>query len=265
MRTKFTRFSLIVITILCVNAFAQAQITGRNFNERFVLGALTQLINAEVTYASVAGNGNFGTLAELHDAGLIDPALASGHKYGYSFTLNLTLIGGTEPAAFQISAKPAVFRKTGIRSFYADTSGIVRGADHGGLPADPTDPEIDTCVIWGNSDNERCTLIDMSLLHGAQMTYSSTFGNGNYTSLHELSKIGLIHQRLGSGQTRGYQYTVTVAPSTDSQPATFRVSAVPQIYGITGTRSFFIDRSGVLRGADRNGGPADETDPPIEF
>jgi hypothetical protein len=33
--------------------------------------------------------------------------------------------------------------------------------------------------------------------------------------------------------------------------------------GVTGVRSFFMDESAVIRGADRQGGPANQDDPPI--
>lgn len=35
-------------------------------------------------------------------------------------------------------------------------------------------------------------------------------------------------------------------------------------YGVTGTRSFCIDQTGILRGADKGGKPVDENDPPID-
>jgi hypothetical protein len=34
-------------------------------------------------------------------------------------------------------------------------------------------------------------------------------------------------------------------------------------YGEMGIRSFYIDTSGIVRGADKNGAPADVNDPPV--
>ncbi|MEP6705313.1 MAG: DUF2950 family protein [Acidobacteriota bacterium] len=45
--------------------------------------------------------------------------------------------------------------------------------------------------------------------------------------------------------------------------ASFKIFATPQVYGVTGVKSFFIATDGVIRGADRQGGHADEDDPPI--
>lgn len=238
-------------------AFSQA-ITARNFNERFVVPAVTQLAGAENTYSAVIGNGNYGTLEQLRDAGFIDPALASGLKYGYHFSIEIS------ENSFQIDAVPAAYRRTGIRSFHADEQGIVYGRDLAGQRATVNDPEIDTCVFWGNSDNEKCTIRDVRSSHGAEMTYSATVGNGNFGTFPQLVNESLLPARLNGQESRGYRYNVTIVPFTSSTPGTFKISAVPVIYGVTGFRSFFIDTSGILRGADKHGEPADETDPPIE-
>src|SRR5437868_11555658 len=57
--------------------------------------------------------------------------------------------------------------------------------------------------------------------------------------------------------------SVEPIPVTPTQPAGYRANAVPQRYGGTGRRSFFVDQSGVIRAADHQGGPANENDPPI--
>ena len=43
----------------------------------------------------------------------------------------------------------------------------------------------------------------------------------------------------------------------------FEVSAVPVEYGKTGKLSFFMDQSGIMRGADHGGGAASASDDPI--
>ncbi|MGH9948498.1 MAG: hypothetical protein ACRD6X_15070, partial [Pyrinomonadaceae bacterium] len=68
---------------------------------------------------------------------------------------------------------------------------------------------------------------------------------------------------LASGVYFGYAYTVNTTVQSTNTLASFMISAVPVTYGVNGFRSFFIDTSGVIRGADHNGGPADENDPPI--
>jgi hypothetical protein len=44
----------------------------------------------------------------------------------------------------------------------------------------------------------------------------------------------------------------------------FEISATPKTYGKTGRRSFFVDNTGTVRGADHRGEPANTDDPAIE-
>jgi len=97
------------------------------------------------------------------------------------------------------------------------------------------------------------------------MTYQSNINNGNYGSFSDLSAARLIDRSLASGVVHGYRYTLTTVVQTSSTPAFFKLSAIPERYGITGTRSFFIDESGILRSADKRGEPADENDLPVTY
>ena len=97
------------------------------------------------------------------------------------------------------------------------------------------------------------------------MTYASTYGAGQYGTLAQLYDANLVRTGFALATTyKGYVCTMTVVPSTTTTPARFSVIVVPQNYGRTGIRSFYIDENGILRGADKQGQPADETDPPIE-
>ena len=108
-------------------------------NERCTAGAMRTLHGAEATFAATAGNGNYGLLTELLNAGLIDMVLGTGSKHGYNFEISLT----SQPqASFSIRSRPTQHGVTGRLSFYIDQTGILRGADHGGLPAGPEDPPI---------------------------------------------------------------------------------------------------------------------------
>jgi hypothetical protein len=232
-------------------------------NERLTLRAMRILHGAQMTYAATYGNGNFGTLNSMGQAQLIDAALASGNKYGYVFTVSVRFSTPTSPADFTATATPRVYRKTGKLSFYIDTAGEIHGADKGGQPATGADPIIDDCTTGSITENELCTIQSLRTLHGAESTYAATYGNGNYAGLTELRSVMLISGSLASGQLRGYSISVVTFPQTPNEPARFRITAVPQIYGTTGIRSFFIDEIGVIRGADHQGGPADQNDPPI--
>ncbi len=112
--------------------------------------------------------------------------------------------------------------------------------------------------------NEKFVMQTLRTLAGAQMTFMATAGNGNFGTFEELGNIGIIDSVLATGEKYSYRFTITIISSAPNQPAEFRVSAVPQRYGKSGKRSFFIDQTAVLRGADRNGEPATVDDPPID-
>ncbi len=240
-------------------------ISGIADNERCTMQAMRTLHGAEMTYSSTYGNGNYGTLSQMGKVSIVYRTLATGLIHGYKFSL--TFVGATEttPASFKITAVPQIYGKTGVRSFFMDTSAMLHGADKRGESATENDPIIDYCTNGSIVENEQCIIGNLRTLHGAEMTYQSTYGNGvSYTSsLVELERIGLIDRYLGSGQLRGYSISVFTFPQTPSVPATFRITATPKIYGTTGIRSFFLDTEGVIRGADKNGEPANENDPPI--
>ena len=111
------------------------------------------------------------------------------------------------------------------------------------------------------SANEGSAISACRTLHGAQMTYASTYGNGNYAgvtsmtnaALSTLAGPGLIDSVLGSGVKGGYTFVgektdaVTGAAGT---PATFSFSTIPTATtGVTatGTRRFGVATDGVLR------------------
>ncbi|MBP6004508.1 MAG: prepilin-type N-terminal cleavage/methylation domain-containing protein [Pyrinomonadaceae bacterium] len=101
------------------------------------------------------------------------------------------------------------------------------------------------------SANEGATISAMRTLHGAQMTYGSTYGSGSYSStLADLQTVSLIDSTLGSGTKSGYNYTVTANAPTTTAPATFSFSAVPTTTsGVTqtGTRNLCIRTEGIIR------------------
>ena len=104
----------------------------------------------------------------------------------------------------------------------------------------------------------------MRSLHGAEATYASTVGNRNYGFFPQLYLAGLIRSDLADYSARGYFYKVLVIDYVpDVQTPTFKIWATPRTYGVTAVRSFYIDQTGVLRGGDKNGDRASETDPPI--
>ena len=81
---------------------------------------------------------------------------------------------------------------------------------------------------------------------------------------------GLLDADLAAGSKEGYMIRYTITPAASSLPEdeanraeTFSLASSPKEYGKTGRRSFFLDSSGILRGADKQGGVATSTDPRI--
>ncbi len=84
----------------------------------------------------------------------------------------------------------------------------------------------------------------------------------------------LLDADLAAGTKDGYAIRYTIVPGpglradnpggNDPYAAeTFSLASSPTEYGKSGRRSFFLDSSGVLRGADRQGGLAVVTDPRV--
>jgi hypothetical protein len=230
-------------------------------SERLAAAAVEKLSAAEATYVSVIG-GNYGSLQQLATNGFIDSLLASGEKYGYSYTVTVTLYSPKHGAAFKVSAVPLRYGKNGRRSYYLDSTGVLRGADHQGAPATVQDPAISLCY-----GNEEMAIGSMRTIHSAEATYFSTNGaNINFGTLSNLAVSGLIDPYLGSGGKCGYSIRViniAAVPATGT-PASFRGLAVPMEYPSTGLRSFYIDENGVVRGADHGGAFATASDPPVQ-
>lgn len=246
---------------LLMFAFVSEMSASSAQNERLVVTSLRKINSAQATFAATVGNGNYASLAQLAQENLIDQAQATGVKYGYVYQISLTAANGATPAAYTVVARPSAYRKSGRKSFYIDQSGVLRGADKSGGNANVGDPIIDSdCVPF-----EECAITSLRTLFSAEITYAATVGNGNYASFEELYNANLISSVLRIGFRAGYtfQYTfVNAVPGV--QPARFTLRATPAQYGGGTRRSFFIDESGVLRGADKMGEPADANDPPIE-
>ena len=97
--------------------------------------------------------------------------------------------------------------------------------------------------------NEGSAIASLRTMTGAEATYQSTKGAGEYGSLTDMQTEGLIDSVLGAGTKSGYAYTVTPLVSSTTAPARFDASCVPQSssgIGATGTRSFYTNESGVI-------------------
>jgi len=81
----------------------------------------------------------------------------------------------------------------------------------------------------------------------------------------------LVDADLAAAEKGGYKFRYRIVPSasattTEDQNklAGYEIAATPTAYGKTGTRSFFLDSTGALRGADKKGEVAGPEDPRID-
>jgi type II secretory pathway pseudopilin PulG len=82
-------------------------------------------------------------------SGLVDAELAAGSKGGYTIRYSIVPAGGNLPEeeaskaeTFGLAATPNEYGKTGRRSFFLDSGGVLRGADKQGTLANSADPRI---------------------------------------------------------------------------------------------------------------------------
>jgi len=100
----------------------------------------------------------------------------------------------------------------------------------------------------------------MFRLLSAEATYQSTTGNGDYGTLEELRKEGLIDSVLAEGHRFGYLFRVRREKHAPVFPSAFQIVAVPRAYGRTGRRSFYMNESGEIHAADKHGAEANLKD-----
>jgi type IV pilus assembly protein PilA len=107
---------------------------------------------------------------------------------------------------------------------------------------------IPNLIAARRSANEGSALSTLRTLHGAEVTYAATTGNGNFGTIGELGTQALIDSQVASGVKSGYNFTAFSDNTTT--PRTFAVGAVPSTAtaGVTqtGTRDFCIATDGVL-------------------
>ncbi|MEO7970446.1 MAG: hypothetical protein ABI698_04040 [bacterium] len=104
--------------------------------------------------------------------------------------------------------------------------------------------------------NEAAVKAELRTIVSAEAAYQVTTGDGRYGTIDELVKAGLLSKEPIA--RFGYEIELTVSANK------FAATAVPLEYGKSGSLSYFVDESGVVRGGDRAGGPATISDPPIQ-
>jgi hypothetical protein len=101
--------------------------------------------------------------------------------------------------------------------------------------------------------NETAAMARMRAIAQGEAQYQAMSG-GEYGSLAQLIDKRYVNDP-SSGKLAGYRFEVQV------KPAHFEVTAVPEKFGVTGTRSFFVDETNIIHAADKKGAPATASDP----
>lgn len=130
---------MIVVAIITILASIGASHLGESkmaANEASAIGSVRNMFSGEIVYGSTEGSGQFGTLAQLQAAEIIDANLGSGSKDGYTF--NLVPNGAIN---FTVTAVPNSFGLTGRRGFYTDATGVIRFTTDG-TPPDSSSPPL---------------------------------------------------------------------------------------------------------------------------
>ncbi len=77
-------------------------------------------------------------------AGLVDSDLANGMKNGYA--IRYVVVGASTlgaPAKYEVAATPLQYGRTGLRSFFRDSSGGLHAGDRQGAVGSVTDPKVE--------------------------------------------------------------------------------------------------------------------------
>jgi prepilin-type N-terminal cleavage/methylation domain-containing protein len=120
-----------IIGIIAAIAIPNLLASKRAANEGSAQATMRTLTSAEATYQATAGNGNFGSLAELLGQGLIDTVLAAGNKSGYNFVVTETdIVAGPPPVPASYVSTASTLNATGVtasgtRNFFSSEVGVI--------------------------------------------------------------------------------------------------------------------------------------------
>lgn len=76
-------------------------------------------------------------------------------------------------------------------------------------------------------------------------------------------QASLVSGELAAGSDDGYRFRYRIASGAQEDETAFELAALPDDYGKTGRRSFFVDTAGKIHGADKHGDLASAEDPAI--
>jgi type IV pilus assembly protein PilA len=142
-----------IIGIIAAIAIPNLLASRRAANEGSAQSSLRTIHSSEATYQATAGQGNYGTLAQLGPVsgggqGLLDAVLSTGGKSGYGFAIT---VAGTTPDGFYATGVPSVtggVSATGTRRFAVADDGVMHGDTTLSVPANRA--AVDAMAVLGN-------------------------------------------------------------------------------------------------------------------
>jgi type IV pilus assembly protein PilA len=126
---------VVIIGIIAAIAIPNLLASRRAANEASATASLRTMSGAETVYQTTLGFGNFGSLTEMKNGGLIDSVLGctagnACQKSGYNFSVNETdRVNGGQPAVYDAFASASQFGNgvsgTGSRNFGINEAAVV--------------------------------------------------------------------------------------------------------------------------------------------
>lgn len=101
--------------------------------------------------------------------------------------------------------------------------------------------------------NETAVMARLRAIAAAEASYHVESG-GEYGTLDQLVQKRYVSDP-STGKLTGYRFEVQV------KAGGFQVTAVPEKFGVTGKRSFYLDETNIIHAADKKGAPATASDP----
>ena len=117
---------VLILAAIAIPNLLRARIAA---NEVSATAAVRTITAAETSYAAAhPDQGYTCSLSSLQQTGLISRQVANGQKNGYVFELSGCAPGaeGTANAKYQVVAYPLRLQQTGVRSFCADESAVLK-------------------------------------------------------------------------------------------------------------------------------------------
>lgn len=144
-----------IIGILAAGAIPNLLRARMSAQEASAVGACKTVVAAQTDYNNNSHPHTYATDLSALGSGFmaggqrfIDDSLALGNKSGYIFSLTgggMTHVPGEMFPSYNtwsMAAWPIVYASTGVRSFYVDDAGVIRGSDINGAPGRIDMPQI---------------------------------------------------------------------------------------------------------------------------